>query len=66
MTDTEILAYLQDSYIMNRSRQPMDFLIGRVQGTLNLQPGTLRELLEAAIQRDLQRKIDSMTQMIES
>lgn len=66
MTDTEILDYLQESYTMNRSRQPMALRIGKVHCTLNLQPGTLRELLEAAIQRDLQRKIDRMTRMIES
>lgn len=66
MTDTEILDYLQDSYTMNRSRQPMDLVVGKVMCTLNMQPGTIRELLVAAIQRDVQRKIDSMTRMIES
>lgn len=55
MTDTEILDSLQESYTLHRN-SPHDVVIGRVLFTTGLRPGTIRELMIAAIEREQQRR----------
>lgn len=63
MTDTEILDYLQESYTLHRN-VPSDAQIGRVAFTLGTRPGTLREVLMAAIERDQQITINEVTRRL--
>lgn len=65
MTDTEMLDYLQQSLTMNARRMPCDVQIGSVFFTINLRPGTLRELIGAAIVRDKQDRVDHITRKLE-
>lgn len=63
MTDTEILDALQNDYTMHRGT-PRDLQFGKLIVTLGLKPGTLRELLIEAIQREDNAKIDAVTKAL--
>lgn len=48
-TDTEILDYLSNSWARVKAH---DSVVGRVYWSTNSQPGTLREVINMAINRD--------------
>ena len=65
MTDTDILDYLQNSYTLSK-RSPMDVQIGSVVFTIGLKPGTIRELICAAIEEDRRRTAFKVARAIQA